>query len=273
MRLRYDTVSDSAVASSWRRLEEGPEPRLQHGVAAGWLHRRGLGRRGGPRRALRRHAAGEPHVPSLSPILPTPRHPTRTDPPTRYQRRPLTRLGGCAVNKIHASSPDGTTLLQVAKGIYARGGWPRFWHAWQPVSCVVATEKFVSADLRVCVGRLWPSAAQGACVWVARAGHVRLLLHPARALRLGLRYRPHPPPPAAGWRVGVDDAGGGAAGGSAGFWPNLCIGYLADLLRLPFTYPVELACVAAQVTTQPPNPSSAFRPPDPCPWSPDLLAG
>ena len=64
--------------------------------------------------------------------------------------------------------------------------------------------------------------------------------------------------------------GGGAAGGSAGFWPNLCIGYLADLLRLPFTYPVELACVAAQVATQPPNPSSAFRPPDPCPWSPDL---
>ena len=71
---------------------------------------------------------------------------------------------------------------------------------------------------------------------------------------------PHPHPPAAGWRVGADDAGGGAAGGSAGFWPNLCIGYLADLLRLPFTYPVELACVAAQVTAQPPNPSSAFRP-------------
>ena len=47
--------------------------------------------------------------------------------------------------------------------------------------------------------------------------------------------------------------------------------HLADLLRLPFTYPVELACVAAQVTTQPPNPSSAFCPPDPCPWSP--LAG
>ena len=65
--------------------------------------------------------------------------------------------------------------------------------------------------------------------------------------------------------MGSDDAGGGAAGGSAGFWPNLCIGYLADLLRLPFTYPVELACVAAQVTTQPPNPSSACRPPDPCP--------
>ena len=69
------------------------------------------------------------------------------------------------MNKIHASSPDGTTLLQVAKGIYARGGWPRFWHAWQPVSCVVATEKFVSADLRVCVGApgLWPLLRARAC--------------------------------------------------------------------------------------------------------------
>ena len=76
----------------------------------------------------------------------------------------------------------------------------------------------------------------------------------------GTAPTPTPQPQAGGWRVGADNAGGGAAGGSAGFWPNLCIGYLADLLRLPFTYPVELACVAAQVTAQPPNPSSAFRP-------------
>ena len=73
---------------------------------------------------------------------------------------------------------------------------------------------------------------------------------------------PTPQPQAGGWRVGADNAGGGAAGGSAGFWPNLCIGYLADLLRLPFTYPVELACVAAQVATQPQTHPQLSAPPD-----------
>ena len=73
---------------------------------------------------------------------------------------------------------------------------------------------------------------------------------------------PHPPPPSRRHVAGawVLTTRAGAAGGSAGFWPNLCIGYLADLLRLPFTYPVELACVAAQVTAQPPNPSPAACP-------------
>jgi hypothetical protein len=37
-------------------------------------------------------------------------------------------------------------------------------------------------------------------------------------------------------------------GGSAGFWPNLVIGYVADLCRLPFTYPIELSTVAVQAS-------------------------
>lgn len=37
-------------------------------------------------------------------------------------------------------------------------------------------------------------------------------------------------------------------GGSAGFWPNLVVGYVADLCRLPFTYPIELAAVAVQAS-------------------------
>lgn len=52
------------------------------------------------------------------------------------------------LNKLHAASPEGTTLAQVARGIYSgsinasTGGLTNFWNAWGPVASVVMTEKF-----------------------------------------------------------------------------------------------------------------------------------
>lgn len=100
------------------------------------------------------------------------------------------------LNKLHAGAPEGTTLLQVAQGIYNRGGLKNFWRAWGPVASVVVTEKF---------GMFF-----------------------FYSFLLSIYQR--------------------VLGGSAGFWPNLAIGYAADLFRLPFTYPVELTAVAVQAS-------------------------
>lgn len=98
------------------------------------------------------------------------------------------------LNKLQAGAPEGTTLLQVAQGIYNRGGLRNFWNAWGPVASVVVTEKF---------GMFF-----------------------FYSFLLSIYQR--------------------VLGGAAGFWPNLVIGYAADLFRLPFTYPIELTAVAVQ---------------------------
>jgi hypothetical protein len=111
------------------------------------------------------------------------------------------------LNKLHAASPEGTTLAQVARGIYKSGGMTNFWNAWGPVASVVMTEKFGMFFFYSFLLSIYQ----------------RLL------------------------------------GGSAGFWPNLLIGYAADLLRLPFTYPLELSCVAVQASPKGTTMSSTMR--------------